>query len=169
VAGHHGQPVAVPPQGREGRRQRLRGARGRGPFAPETPPLCGMMQRCGRVGIPRRDTGHPPTLDPVINHPVVPGSLVATDADTIDGRLWAWGDAPTRVHHGVGEDARDEDGDGCCEVPVQTMAGVWSWWRRWLRPPRGIAPAKLPRSRGRFACVHQISKRGKALRHSLIE
>jgi hypothetical protein len=33
-----------------------------------------------------------------------------------------------------GEYARDEDGDGFCEVHVNTMEGFWSLLRSWLRP-----------------------------------
>jgi hypothetical protein len=103
VAGHQGNPVAGPPQGRDGRRNRRRGARGRGPFAKEQPPLFGMIQRGGLGVIPRLETVQQPTIEPLIQPTVGPGALVYPDADTIDGRLGAWGYEPTRVHHGVGE------------------------------------------------------------------
>jgi transposase len=128
-----------------------------------------MMQRGGLVVIPMLENVQPPTLDPLIQHPVVPGALVSTDADTIDGRLCAWGDEHTRVNHGVGAYASDEEGDGFCAVHVNTREGFWSWWRSWLRPPRGIAQEKLPLSLGLVECVHPISKRGNALLHSLME
>ena len=59
-------------------------------------------------------------------------------------RLGAWGYDHTSVNRGRGAFARDDDGDGFCEVHVHTMEGLWSLWRRWLRPHRGIAQAKLP-------------------------
>jgi hypothetical protein len=34
-----------------------------------------------------------------------------------------------------------EDGDGFCEVHVNTMEGFWSLLRSWLRPYRGISQA----------------------------
>jgi len=40
--------------------------------------------------------------------------------------------------------ARDEDGDGFCEVHVNTIEGFWSLLRSWLRPHRGISQDKLP-------------------------
>ncbi len=169
VAGHKGHPVAGPQQGRAGRRNRLRGARGRGTFAKEPPPIFGMIQRCGLVVIHMRENVQQPTIEPLIKHTVVPGSLVYTDDDTIYGRLCAWGDEHKRVHHGVGAYARDEDGDGFCEVHVHTMAGFWSLLRSWLRPHRGISQEKLPLYLGLFECVHNIRNRGKALLHSLIE
>lgn len=41
-----------------------------------------------------------------------------------------------------GEFARD--GDGFCEVHVNTIEGIWSLLRSWLRPHRGISQDKLP-------------------------
>ena len=79
VAGHQGHPVAVPQQGRQGRRHRLRGARGRGPFAQEKPASFGMIQRGGLVVIHLRETVQQPTIEPLIKHTVGPGSLVYTD------------------------------------------------------------------------------------------
>jgi transposase len=81
----------------------------------------------------------------------------------------SWGYGPTSVHQRRGACARDEDGDGLCEVQVHTMAGVWSLWRSWLRPQRGISPENLPLYLGFFAFVHNLRKRGKALLGALIE
>ena len=53
-----------------------------------------------------------------------------------------WGYAHKSVNHGRGECARDEDGDGVCEVHVNTMEGFWSLLRSWLRPHRGISQEK---------------------------
>lgn len=76
MAGHKGKPVAVQQQGRAGRRNRLRGARGRGTLAQETPPIFGMIQRGGLVVIPMLETVQQPTIEPLIKHTVVPGALV---------------------------------------------------------------------------------------------
>jgi transposase-like protein len=65
--------------------------------------------------------------------------------------------------------SRDEDGDGFCEVHVNTMEGFWSFLRRWLRPHRGISQEKLPLYLGFFEFVHNARKRGKALLPGLIE
>ena len=68
-----------------------------------------------------------------------------------------------------GEYARDEDGDGFCEVHVNTMEGFWSLLRSWLRPHRGSSQEKLPLYLGFFEFVHNVRKRGKALLGTLIE
>ena len=50
VAGHKGQPEAIK-KGRKGRRNRLKGVRGRGNLEKEKPPIFGMIQRGGQVVI----------------------------------------------------------------------------------------------------------------------
>ena len=65
-----------------------------------------------------------------------------------------WGYNHKHVNHGRGEYARDEDGDGFCEVHVNTMEGFWSLWRSWLRPHRGISQEQLPLYLGFFEFVH---------------
>jgi transposase len=62
-----------------------------------------------------------------------------------------------------GEFARDDYGDGFCEVHVNTMEGFWSLLRSWLRPHRGISQEKLPLYLGFFEFVHNVRRRGKAL------
>jgi transposase len=42
------------------------------------------------------------------------------------------------VCHAAGEWARDEDGDGIREVYVNTLEGLWTGLRNFLRPFRGV-------------------------------
>jgi transposase-like protein len=42
------------------------------------------------------------------------------------------------VSHGIKEWARDDDGDGIREVHVNTIEGLWTTLRNFLRPFRGI-------------------------------
>jgi hypothetical protein len=65
------------------------------------------------------------TIEPFIKETIAPGTLVYTDEYSIYARLCAWGYDHKRVNHGRGEYARDEDGDGFCEVHVNTMEGFW--------------------------------------------
>lgn len=116
TAGHKGQPEQVGAVGRTGRRRRLKGARGRGTKATEKPPILGLIQRSGEVVIRLLDNVRQTTIAPVIRAIIVPGSQIYTDEYGIDGRLSAWGYRHNTVNHSQGEYARDEDGDGCCEV-----------------------------------------------------
>ena len=80
-----------------------------------------------------------------------------------------WGYEYKTVNHGRKEYARDDDGDGFCEVYVNTMEGFWSLLRSWHRPHRGISQEKLPLYLALFQFVHNTRKRGKALLNSLVE
>lgn len=169
IAGHKGQPEVVKQKGRKGRRRRLKGKRGRGTMEKERPPVFGMIQRGGQVVINLLDNVKQKTIEPFIKDTIESGSLVYTDEYSIYARLERWGYTHKRVNHGRGEFARDEDGDGFCEVHVNTMEGFWSLLRSWLRPHRGISQEKLPLYLGFFEFVHNVRKRGKALLGALIE
>jgi len=108
------------------------------------------------------------TIEPVITSAVAQGTLVHTDEYGVYARLPAWGYWHKTVCHGRGEYARDEDGDGFCEVHVNTMEGFWSLLRSWLRPHRGISQDKLPHYLGFFQFVHNARRRGRALLSALI-
>ena len=169
IAGHKGQPEVLKRKGRKGRRRRLKGKGGRGTLEKERPPVFGMMQRGGQVVINLMAKVQQKTLKPFIKDPIVPGTLVYTDEYSIYARLQSWGYGHKSVNHGQGEFARAEEGDGFCEVQVNTMEGFWSLWRSWLRPHRGISQEKLPLYLGFCEFVHNARKRGKALLGALVE
>ena len=81
----------------------------------------------------------------------------------------SWGYAHKTVCHSHGEYARDEDGDGFCEVHVSTMEGFWFLLRSWLRPHRGISQELLPDYLGFFEFVLNAKQRAKRLMESLLE
>lgn len=92
-----------------------------------------------------------------------------TDEYNIYNRLGEWGYAHKTVCHSAGEYARDGDGDGICEVHVNTQEGIWSVLRSWLRPHRGISMDKLPIYLGFFEFVFNTKRRGEALIQNLFE
>ncbi len=109
------------------------------------------------------------TIAPLIKSTIRSGTLVYTDEYGIYARLPEWGYEHKTVCHGLGEYARDEDGDGFHEVHVNTIEGFWSLLRSWLRPHRGISQEKLPLYLGFFEFVHNARRRGKALLSALLE
>src|SRR4051794_1543335 len=155
-------------KGRLGRRRRLEGAPGRGTAAKDKPPVLGLIQRGGQVVLRMLSDVRQRTIEPIITGTVAAGSLGHTDEDAIYTRLPAWGYRHKTVCHGRGEYARDEDGDGFCEVHVNTIEGFWSLLRSWLRPHRGISQDKLPLYLGFFQFVHNARRRGKALLGALV-
>jgi transposase-like protein len=163
IAGHKGQPEKVREANRKARCRRLKGTRGRGTLATEKPPVFGMIQRSGEVRIWMLDKVQQATIKPIILSSIAAGTLIFTDEYTIYSRLEQWGFQHKTVNHSAGEYARDEDGDGFCEVHSNTMEGFWSLLRPWLRPHRGISQDKLPLYLSFFEFVHNVRKRGKAL------
>jgi len=147
----------------------LKGAPGRGTLAKEKPPIFGMIQRGGQVVIRMLANVRQATIGPLIERTIAKGTLVYTDEYDIYSRLAEWGYGHETVCHAKGEYARDDDGDGFCEVHVNTMEGFWSLLRSWLRPHRGISQERLPLYLGFFEFVHNVRRRGKALLASLVE
>lgn len=154
--------------GREPRRRRLKGARGRGTLANEKPPIFGMIQRSGEVVIRMLENVKQETIKPLILKIVVAGSQIYTDEYGIYNWLEKSGFSHKTVNHSVGEYARDEDGDGFCEVHSNSIEGFWSLLRPWLRPHRGISQAKLPLYLSFFEFVYNVKKRGKQLLPALL-
>ena len=127
-----------------------------------------MIQRGGQVLLHMLPNVRQTTIKPVIEAAVAEGTQIYTDEYDIYARLEEWGYGHKSVHHGSGEYARDEDGDGFHEVHVNTMEGFWSLLRSWLRPHRGISQEKLPIYLGFFQFVHNARKRGKQLLGALV-
>src|SRR5919205_440920 len=138
------------------------------PLAKDKPPILGPIQRGGQVVLHMLADVRQSTIRPVIAAAVAEGTLVHTDEYASYARLPAWGYRHKTVRHGRGEYARDEDVDGFCEVHVNTMEGVWSLLRSWLRPHRGISQEKLPAYLAFFQVVHNARRRGKGLLGELL-
>jgi transposase-like protein len=128
-----------------------------------------MIRRTGEVVIRMLADVKQATIGPLIKGTILPGTVVYTDEYDIYARLTQRGFIHRTVCHAAGEFARDEDGDGFCEVHVDTPEGFWSLLRSWLRPHRGVSQEKLPLYLGFFEFVHNIRRRGKALLGSLID
>ena len=127
-----------------------------------------MLQRTGEVVIRMLENVQQVTIGPLIERILAKGSVVYTDEYDIYSRLNDWGSNHETVCHAAGEFARDDDGDGFCEVHVNTWEGFWSLLRSWRRPHRGISQEKLPLYLGFFEFVHNVRVRGKALLGELI-
>jgi transposase-like protein len=128
-----------------------------------------MIQRGGQLVIRMLADVKQRTIGPLIRQAIAPGATVFTDEYDIYARLPQWGYTHHTVCHAAGEFARDDDGDGFCEVHVNTLEGVWSLLRSWLRPHRGGSQERLSLYLGFSVFVHNVRRRGKALLGSLIE
>ena len=124
-----------------------------------------MIQRKGRLILRMLENVKQKTIEPLITGAIARGTMVYTDEYDIYDRLEEWGYGHKTVCHSKGEYARDEDGDAFHEVHVNTMEGVWSLLRSWLRPHRGISQEELPVYLGFFEFVHNA----RAIGNSLLE
>jgi hypothetical protein len=86
-------------------------------------PFPSLIQRGGEVMLHILANVRQGTIQRVITTAVVSGTLVHTDEYSIYARLLAWGYVHKTICHGRGEYARDDDGDGFCEIHVNTMEG----------------------------------------------
>jgi transposase len=127
-----------------------------------------MIQRTGEVVIRMLANVQRATIAPLIRGAIAVGSVVYTDEYNIYNRLSEWGYTHHTVCHARGEYARDDDGDGFCEVHVNTLEEFRSLLRSWLRPHRGIPQEGLPLYLGVFEFVHNVRTRGKSLLGALI-
>jgi hypothetical protein len=85
-----------------------------------------MIQRGGQIVIRMLADVKQKTIGPLIRNTIAPGSDVYTDEYDIYARLSQWGYTRHTVCHAAREFARDDDGDGFCEVHVNTLEGFWS-------------------------------------------
>ena len=81
------------------------------------------------------------TLQGFVERTTAPDVTLYTDEWAGYGRVAASGRGHGTVCHSPGERewARDDDGDGLCEVHDNTLEGIWTGLRNFLRPFRGVS------------------------------
>lgn len=79
-----------------------------------------------------------PTLREFVRQMTWPLVLVYTDEWAAYDRLPEVGRGHATVCHAAGEWARDDDGDGIREVHDNTLEGIWTGLRNYLRMFRGV-------------------------------
>jgi len=127
-----------------------------------------MIQRNAEVVLHMLENVQQRTIKPILTKTIQRGSTIFTDEYNIYARLPQWGYPHLTVNHSQGQYARDDDGDGFCEVHVNTMEGFWSLLRSWLRPHRGLSQEQLPVYLAFFEFAHNLRRRAKALLPALL-
>ncbi|MBV8384231.1 MAG: transposase, partial [Planctomycetaceae bacterium] len=112
---------------------------GHGSWDNDRPPVCGVV---GRESGHRRLTvaEHPDgaTLRRVVRTASWPQVTVHIDEWQGYNGLPEIGRSHATVCYAAHEWARDDDGDGIREVPCNTLEGLWTGLRNFLRPFRGV-------------------------------
>jgi transposase-like protein len=121
-------------------RRRANQAQGHGTWDTDRPPVPGVVGReSGRLWV---RVGRRCTAAELVNATVLPatepGAMVYTDEWVGYRPLARHGRGHATVNHQAGEYARDDDGDGIREVHVNTLEGLWTGLREFLRPFRGV-------------------------------
>jgi transposase-like protein len=117
-------------------RPRANKQRGHGTYDNDRPPIVGTVGReSGQVRLRLVHHTDQKTLEKHVHNFTQAGTTVNTDE-------WQGYNHIIRPHvtvcHGDKEWARDDDGDGIREVHVNTIEGMWTTVRNFLRPFRGV-------------------------------
>jgi transposase-like protein len=125
-------------------RRRANKARGHGSWDGDRPPLCGVVGReSGRVRLTVTRRSDRATLERVVRKASWPMATVNTDEWGGYNGLTGMGRRHATVCHAEREWARDDDGDGIREVHDNTLEGLWTGLRNFLRPFRGVSKKYL--------------------------
>jgi transposase-like protein len=120
-------------------RQRGNQRKGKGTMANDRPPIVGTVGRnSGLIRMKVCDNTQQITIQPQVEVTTLPTTTVYTDESDAYNRIPDSGRERQTVCHSMREYARDDDGDGFCEVHCNTMEGIWVGLRNFLRPFRGI-------------------------------
>jgi transposase len=125
--------------------------RGRGTFANDRPPVLGTIGRqTGQVRLRVVKDTQAVTLRAQVERFTSEGTYIYTDEYDSYNTIAR---ARSTVAHGVHEWARDDDGDGICEVHTNTIEGLWAGLRTFLRPFRGVSKHFL----SGYVAIHEFA------------
>jgi transposase len=112
---------------------------GHGSWDNDRPPICGVVGRqSGQIRLQVNHHADGPTLQEDVRRATWPMTTVNTDEWAAYAGLPALGRKHVTVCHAAGEWARDDDGDGVREVHNNTLEGIWTGLRNFLRTFRGV-------------------------------
>ncbi len=105
----------------------------------DRPPTLGIVGRIsGQIRLTVCDNTQQATIQPQVESHTVPGTTLYTDENSAYNHIDKTGRGHATVGHSKKEWARDDDGDGVREVHCNTIEGIWTGLRNFLRPFRGV-------------------------------
>ena len=120
-------------------RRRANKRRGRGTMDNDRPPVFGTVGReTGQIRLVVCDDTKQSTIEPEVESKTKATTTLYTDESGAYNRVADTGRGHGTVCHSAGEYARDDDGDGVREVHCNTMEGIWTGLRNFLRTFRGV-------------------------------
>lgn len=120
-------------------RRRANKRKGRGTYENDRPPILGIVGRhTGQIRLTVCDNVQQITIQPVVEDTTQTNASVYTDECYAYAHICETGRCHACVRHVQDEWARDDDGDGVREVHCNTLEGIWTGLRNFLRPFRGV-------------------------------
>jgi len=157
-AGEKGQPHLDP---EDPPRCRANQARGHGTWDNDRPPVLGIVGReTGQIQLIVKPNSARSDLEPSVLDATKKGATVNTDEWGAYHRLSQQQRHHVSVCHTPGkrEWARDDDGDGVREVHTNTIEGLWTGVRNFLRPFRGVNKIYLQQYLAIHEWAHNIKE-----------
>jgi len=138
-------------------RPRANKQRGRGTMDTDRPPIVGLVGRdSNQVRLEVCDDAKQETVLPIVEESTEPEATIYSDEASTYQPLEERDYDHHTVRHSQREWARDEDGDGHNEVHTNTIEGLWTQWRNFIRPFRGIHQNYLDQYAVIFEWVHNL-------------
>ncbi len=132
---------------------------GHGTWDNDRPPVCGVVGRTsGQVRLHVAKHADRETLEGVVERGTQEGATVNTDEWTSYDHLPELGRGHATVCHAIGEWARDDDGDGIREVHDNTLEGLWTGLRNFLRRFRGVNKEYLHQYVAIFQWAYNVNR-----------
>lgn len=140
-------------------RHRANKARGHGTWDTDRPPVLGIVGRySGQVQLIVKKNSGRVDLEPSVLEATKQGATVNTDEWGAYHHLSEAQRRHVTVCHGKNVWALDEDGDGVREVHVNTIEGLWTGVRNFLRPFRGVNKIYLQQYLAIHEWAHNLKK-----------
>lgn len=138
-------------------RRRANKARGHGTWETDRPPVFGAVGReSGEIRTDVCPRSRRADLEPCVLRATKPGATVNTDEWGAYNHLAEAERQHATVCHRDKEWARDDDGDGVREVHCNTIEGIWTGLRNFLRPFRGVNKCYLAAYVAVFEWAHNL-------------
>jgi transposase-like protein len=141
----------------DGARCRANKRRGLGTMAKDRPPIQGVVGRTsGQIRLTVGENTQQQTIQPKVEQATTRTATVYTDESSAYNHISETGRAHHPGCHSHREYARDEDGEGVREVHCNTMEGIWTGLRNFLRPFRGVHKKYLAQYVAVFEWAHNL-------------
>lgn len=140
-------------------RRRANKRRGLGTMENDRPPIQGVVGRTtGQIRLTVCENTKQTTIQPNVESATETTTNFYTDESNAYLNITATGRGHATVCHSKHEWARDDDGDGIREVHCNTMEGIWTGLRNFLRLFRGVHKENLALYVAMFEWAHNLKR-----------